>query len=56
MVVLINTTHRSLGAHVEDVDDKVGKLALLVDSDPGLGDAPITTIMWDGITVVLQQN
>jgi len=37
---LIKMAHKSIGAHVEDIDDKVGKLVLLLGSDPGLGDAP----------------
>ena len=36
MTSVINQAYAKAGAHVEDVEDKVGELALLVGSNPGI--------------------
>ena len=50
MTAAINEAYAKSGAHIEDIKDKVGKLSLLVGSNPGLSEALIATA-WDGIAL-----
>jgi len=49
MVSVINKAYAKAGAHIEDVEDNVGKLALLVGSNHGISEALIAMV-WDGIS------